>query len=109
MNMSLAAAAKGAFLFFALSLAAQAAEVKVFSGGGFTSVMTDVVPMFERASGHKVAVTFGSNDALEKRIKGGESFDVLLIGTPTFDVLGDKITPAPRVVVGRAGLGVAVR
>ncbi len=107
---ALAATAKIAFLFLlAQSLAVQAAEVKVFSGGGFRSVVTDVVPLFERATGHKVVATFDSNDGFERRIKAGESFDVLLIGTPTFVVLGDKIAPAPRVVVGRAGLGVAVR
>ena len=111
MKMGLAAAtAICAFLLlFAQSLAAQAAEVKVFSGGGFRSVMTELVPVFERTTGHKVVATFDSNDGLERRIKAGESFDVLLIGTPTFDVLGDKIARGPRVVVGRAGLGVAVR
>lgn len=111
MKMGVAAAtAKVAFLFLlAQSLAAQAAEVKVFSGGGFRSVVTELAPVFERTTGHKVVATFDSNDGLERRIKAGESFDVLLIGTPTFDVLGDKIARAPRVVVGRAGLGVAVR
>jgi molybdate transport system substrate-binding protein len=93
----------------AQSVAAHAAEVKVFSGGGFRSVVTEIVPSFERATGHKVVATFDSNDGFERRIKAGESFDVLLIGTPTFVVLGDKIAPEPRVVVGRAGLGVAVR
>jgi molybdate transport system substrate-binding protein len=107
---TLAATAKAALLLLlAQSLAAQTAEVKVFSGGGFRSVVTEVVPMFERATGHKVVATFDSNDGFERRIKAGESFDVLLIGTPTFVVLGDKIAPAPRAVVGRAGLGVAVR
>jgi molybdate transport system substrate-binding protein len=111
MNISaLATTAKVASLFLlAQSLAAQAAEVKVFSGGGFRSVVTELVPVFERTTGHKVVATFDSNDGFERRIKAGESFDVLLIGTPTFVVLGDKIAPAPRVVVGRAGLGVAVR
>jgi molybdate transport system substrate-binding protein len=111
MKMALAAVAARAALLslFAQGLATQAAEVRVFSGGGFTSVMTEVVPAFERTTGHKVVTTFGSNDALERRIKAGESFDVLLIGTPTFDVLGDRIARAPRVIVGRAGLGVAVR
>jgi molybdate transport system substrate-binding protein len=105
-----AAIAKVAFLFLlAQSLAAQAAEVKVFSGGGFRSVMTEVTPLFERASGHKLVVTYDANDGLERRIKAGESFDVLLIGAPTFAVLGDKVAPAPRVLIGRAGLGVAVR
>jgi molybdate transport system substrate-binding protein len=106
----LAATAKVAFLFvLAQSLAAQAAEVKVFSGGGFSSAMTELAPMFERTTGHKVVVTFDSNDGFERRIKAGESFEVLILGAPTFKVLGDKITSAPRVLVGRAGLGVAVR
>lgn len=111
MKMGLAAATAICtfLLLFAQSLAAPAAEVKVFSGGGFRSVMTELVPVFERTTGHKVVATFDSNDGLERRIKAGESFDVLLIGTPTFDVLGDKIAREPRVVVGRAGLGVAVR
>lgn len=105
-----AAIVRGAFLLlFAQSFAAQAAEVKVFSGGGFRSVMTELAPVFERTTGHKVVATFDSNDGLERRIKAGESFDVLLIGTPTFDVLGDRIAREPRAIVGRAGLGVAVR
>ncbi len=107
---TLAATAKVAFLFLlAQGLAAQAAEVKVFSGGGFRSVMTELAPAFERATGHKVVATFDSNGELERRIKAGESFDVLLIGGSTFDALGGKIAPAPRVDVARAGLGVAVR
>jgi molybdate transport system substrate-binding protein len=99
----------GLALLAAQSFAAQAAEVKVFSGGGFRAVVTDITPLFERATGHKVVATFDSNDGFERRIKAGESFDVLLIGTPTFVVLGDRIAPAPRALVGRAGLGVAVR
>lgn len=90
-------------------LAAHAAEVKVFSGGGFRSVVTELAPAFERTTGHKLVATFDSNDGFERRIKAGDNFDVLIIGTPTFVVLGEKIAPAPRVVVGRAGLGVAVR
>jgi molybdate transport system substrate-binding protein len=99
----------GLALLTAQSVAAHAAEVKVFSGGGFRSVLTEVAPKFESTTGHKVTVTYDANDGLERRIKAGESFDVLLIGAPTFEVLGDKITPAPRAPVGRAGLGVAVR
>lgn len=109
MGFTAVAARAALSLLSAQGLATQAAEVRVFSGGGFTSVMTEVVPAFERTTGHKVVTTFGSNDALERRIKAGESFDVLLIGTPTFDVLGDRIAGTPRVRVGRAGLGVAVR
>jgi molybdate transport system substrate-binding protein len=105
----LARAAKIVLFLLAQSIAAQAVEVKVFSGGGFASVMTELAPMFERTTGDKMVVTYDSNDGFERRIKAGESFEVLILGAPTFEVLGDKITPAPRVLVGRAGLGVAVR
>jgi molybdate transport system substrate-binding protein len=107
---ALAATAKLAFVFLlGQSLAAQTADVQFFAGGGFRSVMNELAPAFERTTGHKVVTTFDSAGGLEWRIKAGESFDVLLIGASTFDALGDKITPALRVDVARAGLGVAVR
>ena len=104
------AAAKLAFMFLlAQSLTAQAAEVQFFAGGGFRSVVNELAPAFERTTGHKIVATFDSAGGLERRIKAGESFDVLLIGASTFDALGGKIAPTPRVDVARAGLGVAVK
>jgi molybdate transport system substrate-binding protein len=88
---------------------ADAAEVKLFVGGGFRAAATELAPAFERATGHKLVSTFDSAGGLERRIKAGEAFDVLLIGASTFDALGDKIAPAPRVDIARAGLGVAVK
>ena len=111
MEPRMAATAKRALALIILmgAFAVQAAEIVVFSGGGFAAAMGELGPAFESATGHKVATIFGSNDALERRIKAEERFDVLLIGTPTYGLLGDRIALAPRVVVGRAGLGVAVR
>ena len=109
---ALAAAAKIAFLFLlAQSLAAQAAEVKFFAGGGFRSVMNELAPVFERTTGHKVVATFDSAGGLERRIKAGESFDVLLIGPELVDPLikQGKIVSGTNMNVARAGLGVAVR
>jgi molybdate transport system substrate-binding protein len=84
----LVATAKIAFLFLlAQSLGADAADVQLFSGGGFRSVMTELAPAFERATGHKVVATFDSAGGLERRIKAGESFDVLLIGPDLVDPL----------------------
>ena len=78
-------AARGTLLFlFVLSLAAEAAEVKFFAGGGFRSVMTELAPAFERATGHKVVATWDSTGGLQKRINAGESFDVLFIGPEIF-------------------------
>src|SRR6266850_6660725 len=62
-------AARGTLMFlFGLSLAAEAADVKFFAGGGFRSVMTELAPAFERATGHKVLPTWDSAGGLQKRI-----------------------------------------
>ena len=109
---ALAAAAKVAFLFLlAQSLAAQSAEVKLLSGGGFMSVMNEIAPQFERTSGHKLVSSFESTGALRRQINAGESFDVVLIGAELIEELvkAGKVAPGTRVDVARAGLGVAVR
>lgn len=108
----LAATAKGALLFlFAQSLAAEAADVKFFAGGGFRSVMNELAPVFERTTGHKVVATWDSAGGLQRRINAGESFDVLFIGPEIVDafIKQGKIVPGTRADVARAGLGVAVR
>lgn len=98
-------------LLFAQSLAAQAAEIKFFAGGGFRSVMNELAPVFEGATGHKVAATWDSAGGLQRRINAGESFDVLFIGPEIVDafIKQGKIVPGTRADAARAGLGVAVR
>src|SRR5882672_2463315 len=92
-------AARGTLLFlFALSPAAEAADVKFFAGGGFKSAMTELAPVFERATGHKVVPTWDSAGGLQKRINAGESFDVLFIGPEIVDdfIKQGKIVPGTR-------------
>ncbi|HEV1999989.1 MAG TPA: molybdate ABC transporter substrate-binding protein [Xanthobacteraceae bacterium] len=109
---ALAATAKVAFLFLlAQGLAAEAADVQLFSGGGFRSVVTELAPAFERATGHKVVATFDSTGGFERRIKAGESFDVVLIGPEVVDSLikEGKVVSGTNANVARGGLGVAVK
>src|SRR5512132_4370103 len=89
MNMRLLVAApKIAFIFLLLvGIAAQAAEVKVLSGGGFREVMGDLGPKFERATGHKLAIAFGSAGAVVERIQDGESADVVILARQGIDRL----------------------
>jgi molybdate transport system substrate-binding protein len=99
-----------AFLL-ASGVAAQAADVQLFSGGGFRSTMTELIPAFERATGHKVVATYDSTGAFERRIAAGESFDVLLIGPELVDRLikNGKVVAGTNAIVARGGLGVAVK
>ncbi len=106
-------AAKGAAFTFLLLLAnaADAAEIKVLSAGGMRPVMEDLGPKFERASGHKLALTFGFAGAVLKRVQSGESADVVIVPAQQTESLvkdGKAVTECVAVIA-RANIGVAVR
>jgi len=57
---------------------AYAGEVSVAVAANFTDAMRDIVPLFEKASGHKVKVSFGSTGKLFAQIEHGAPFQVFL-------------------------------
>src|SRR5229473_5843979 len=75
----------GGFAFIAalaMALAgggAEAAEIRVLSANGVKTIMADLVPRFESASGHRLIVTFGQAGELRRGILGGEGFDVAIL------------------------------
>jgi molybdate transport system substrate-binding protein len=98
-------------MVFMSGIAAQAAEVKVLSAVPMRAVMEDLGPKFERASGHKLAISFNNLGAVVKRVQDGEAADVVILprqGIAGF--LGEGKTSADKVSeIARAGYGVAVR
>ena len=108
----LVAAANIGYMFLLVGgIAAEAAELKVISAIGMQSVMEDLGPKFERASGHKLAITFGSWGAVVKRVQGGEAADVIVIPRQGIDSLvkDGKAAAGEVTDVARSGMGVAVR
>lgn len=91
--------------------AAHAAEIKVLSGNGARAAVAELGERFERASGHKVAIDFAVNPEVKKRIDAGEAFDVAILNPPVLDALikEGKVRRDTRSVLGRAGIGAAVR
>jgi len=57
---------------------AGAAEVNVAVAANFTDAMRDIVPLFEKATGHTVKVSFGSTGKLYAQIENGAPFEVFL-------------------------------
>jgi len=65
----------------------QAAEITVVSSGGpLPEVMGTLVPMFEKASGHKVKISFKGQPAIAADIKQG-GVDVVVTNTEVVDEL----------------------
>ena len=98
-------------LVMACSSAAQAVEIKVLSGNGAKAAVTELGAQFERLSGHKVTIHFEVNPGVKKRIDDGEAFDVAVLNPPFLDeqIKNGKVVASTRTVLGRAGIGAAIR
>jgi molybdate transport system substrate-binding protein len=109
---SLVAAANIAFMFLlVLGIKAQAAELKVLSAFGMQSVLEDLGPKFERATGHKLALSFATGGAAVKRVQGGDAADVVITLRQGIDTLvkEGKAAAVSVTALARAGIFVAVR
>ena len=98
-------------LAFALATHVEAAEIKVISTGGARAVMTSIVPEFERKSGHKVGIGFGTPGDMRDRLLHGEAADVVVAIAailPDLEKSG-KIAPGTRMEFAASYVGVVVR
>jgi molybdate transport system substrate-binding protein len=90
---------------------AHAAEVKVLTTGAMKAVVLELVPQFEKETGHKVVVDNDTAGGVARRVEGGEAVDVV-VNTP--GGLNDlaakgKIVGNSRANVARVGIGVVVK
>ncbi len=68
-------------LFLAFGSFAAAADIQLLSTGLFRGVLPELVPLFERETGHKVLVNISTPGVMRDRLLKGEAFDVALIPT----------------------------
>ena len=102
-----------AALGFALSITAGGAgatEIKALISTAVAEAMAELVPQFERASGHTLRITYGPTGGLAKRLTGGEAADLIILADTGLDELTKqgKVVPG-RTDFARTGIGVAVR
>ncbi len=94
-----------------LSSAASAAEIRVIGSPGFREAYTDLLPGFERSTGHHVTTIWGGVNEVAKRVAGGEVADIVILPAAQInDLIGQgKLAPETRVDVAKSGIGVAIR
>jgi molybdate transport system substrate-binding protein len=110
-SIKMTAAGFAAFLAFALPVAAEAAEIKVICAVGMQPVMQDIGPMFERVTGHKLAITFATGGATVQRVRDGEATDVAIAIQQGIDSLvkAGKLQASTVTTLASTGISVAVR
>jgi molybdate transport system substrate-binding protein len=100
-----------ALVVLAHAATAEAAEIKVLSAIGMQSVLEDLGPRFERATGHKLAISFVTAGAAVKRAQSGEAADVVIATRQGIDglVKSSKASVANVTALASAGISVAIR
>lgn len=95
----------------ALLTSAQAADIKVITSVGVKAILEDLVPQFERATEHKLKITFGTAVPLKRQIDGGETFDVVILTPAMLEDLAKsgKVAAGSTAVVAKSGIGVAIK
>lgn len=89
---------------------ATAADLSLTASNAINVVLEELVPQFERASGHKVTMRLGVASFLRKEIAGGAAFDAaILVGNLDRLVQDGKIAAGTPVALGRSDYGLAVR
>jgi len=99
------AAALAAFL----APAAGAAEIKVIASNAVREPYRELVPAFEKSTGHKVTIDWGGTVDIVMRVDGGEVADIVIIPAPRIDDFVRQGRLVSRTDVARSGVGVAVR
>ena len=88
-----------------------AADIRVIASNAVKEAYVELVPIFERTSGHKVATTWAGTNDIVRRVGGGEVFDLTIASAPTIDGLINqgRLAAGSRTDLVKSGVGVAVR
>jgi molybdate transport system substrate-binding protein len=99
-------------LMLAVSQRAEAADIKVISGGAFKQVLNALAAQYEKESGNALEITYQTVGQHLKAIKSGEeTFDVAVLTPEAIDGLAKdgKIVAGSRADLAKTGVGVVVR
>jgi molybdate transport system substrate-binding protein len=86
-------------------------EIALISPASIRPALEQVIPDFERRTGHKVKVTYGNGGRNKQQVARGEVvFDVSILQPPYPEVLASgNIVPGTATPIAKAAVGVAVR
>ncbi len=89
---------------------AAAADLKLLTAGAYKPVALELVPEFEKRTGHKVTIENDTAGNLGKRVGAGEYFDVVVMPPLVLGpYLGNRIVESSAKALARVGIGVAVK
>lgn len=89
---------------------ASGVELKVISSQAIKEAYLALAPEFERVSGHKLNTTWNGTIDILKKLRAGETFDMVILVTPSMDemIKEGKVVAGSRVDLVRSGIAIGV-
>src|SRR5437016_8749687 len=85
-------------------------EITLIAPGGIRAAIEQLIPGFERKTGHKVKATFGSGGGTKQQVVRGEPFDVPIVQPPYPEVLASgNVVASSETPLATVAVGIAVR
>ena len=90
---------------------ATAAEIVFLCAPALQPAIQSLVPEFEKTSGHKVNIVYGSIGVNASRVRNGESADLAIVSPQQWQALQDerKLGSGEPRTVGKVGTGIFVK
>lgn len=87
------------------------AEITVMSTGAVEPMVKMFAPVFERDSGHKAKLIFGTAGGIRGRLEAGEQPDLLILPAANMEAMdkAGKLVPGTRTDLGRTITGIAIK
>lgn len=97
--------------FLAIAIPAQAADLIVLTAGAYKPVLRDLIPGFEKASGHRIDLSNDTAGGVAARIARGEDADLIVIPPDRLEALSKsgRIASGSIVTLARSGIGAVVK
>src|SRR5215470_13103266 len=90
--------------------AVSAAEVSLVAPGGIRAAIEQMIPAFEKKTGHKVKATFGSGNGTKAQVTKGDAFDVPIVQPPYPEVVASgNVVTSTETPLAHVAVGIAVR
>jgi len=101
-------AAAGLLLFLQL---AESAEIRLLASGAVKDAYRELLPGFEKASGHTVSAAWSNTTDIRKRVAGDELADLVILGNNSTEALihDGRLVASTRTAFAKSGIYVAVR
>ena len=85
------------------------ATIKAMLSAAFKEAYLELVPQFERATGHRVENLWVPSVQMMNRLKGGETVDLVILSAAALEDLRKAGIVSERTDLARSGIGVAVK